>query len=107
MNSNAELVMGIAVLMLGSLAVFAVYNWRHLRRRRLVDTWVREYLKDRFGEMPSDLRINCSNDRLWPILVDFEVPRTETQYHLQFVCPGTHSSLSLRSEKKESQVTCL
>jgi hypothetical protein len=100
MNANAELWAGVAALLLASVAVFALYQWRQIRRVRQVETWVKEYLSLRFGETPNHLRINCSNDRLWPVLVDFNSPRTETRYDMQFTCPGPKSTLSLISEKE-------
>jgi hypothetical protein len=99
--NSAELLIGIAVLMLVSLAVFGVYQWLQIRRRRQVDTWVNDYLNDRYDEMPKDLHINCTNDRLWPVLVDFQAPKTGTRHNLQFNCPGSHSTFSLLSEKEE------
>lgn len=101
MDGHAELWAGAAALLLASVAVFALYKWWQLRRVRQVETWVKGYLTERFGEMPNRLRINCSNDRQWPVLVNFDAPRTETRYDMQFTCPGPHSTFSLLSEREE------
>jgi hypothetical protein len=100
-KSNAELIIGIAVLTLGCLTVFGVYQWLQIKRQRLVATWVRDYLKHRLAEMPNDLHIHCTNDRLWPFLVDYEAPHSKTRHSLQFICPGPHSTFALLSEKED------
>jgi hypothetical protein len=101
MNSSAELLIGLSVCMAAALAAFAVYKWQELRRVHLVESWVRDYLSVRFGDIPNGLRINCSNDRLWPVLARFDGPRVGVRHNLQFICPGAHSTFALLSESEE------
>ena len=103
METSAQALVGMAVLALAALATFAVYRWRQLKRVRQVETWVKDYLVVRYGELPNDLNINCSDDRLWPVLVGFDGPRTGSRHSLQFACPGQPSTFSLLSEKEEKR----
>ena len=52
-----------------ALAAFACYRWRQSRRVRGVNEWIGAYLRDRFGGPLDRVSINCSDDRLWPVLV--------------------------------------
>ena len=103
MDRSVEVLIGLAVGSVAGLVVYAVYRWRQRRRVHRVETWVKEYLSGRYGELPNPLHINCSDDRLWPVLVAFASPRTGVQHRLQFNCPGAGSSLALLSEEEESR----
>ncbi len=101
MDNNTGLLSGLALLLLMSMAVFAVYKWRQFTRGGRVDRWVKDFLFARYGEMPKGLHINCSNDREWPVLVDFPAPRTGIRQNLAFSCSGPTSTYSLLSETEE------
>jgi hypothetical protein len=101
MGGSAAVCIGVAGSVAGVVAC-AVYRLRQRRRARRVETCVREYLSGRYGEVPARLRVNCSDDRLWPVLVDFSSPGTGARHRLRFDCPGAGSSLALLSEQVES-----
>ncbi len=103
MNNSAEVLGGIAVLAFAALAAFAVYSWLQKNRIRRVEKWVRDYLRVRYGELPNHLNINCSNDTLWPVLVEFDGPRIGITKRLRFSCVGQPSTFSLVSEKEETR----
>src|SRR5437879_3622257 len=92
---------GAAVLVPALLAAFAVYRWRQRERGRQVDGRVKDFLSSRYGELPSDLNVNSSDDPLWPVLVSFHNPRTGIRHRLQFACPGPASTLFFLSEKED------
>src|SRR5262245_32683173 len=101
METSAQALVGMAALALAALAAFAVYRWRQRQRVRQVETWVKDYLVARYGVLPKDLHINCSDDTRWPVLVAFDGLRPGTRHSLQFACPGRPSTYSLLSEKEE------
>lgn len=101
MDKTTEVLIEMAALMLTALVAFAVYKWWQRRHVHRVEGWVKEYLVVRYGEVPPQLHINCSDDRLWPVFVEFSHPRTRTRRSLQFACPGSHSTFSLLAEKEE------
>jgi len=97
--ANEILIAMVAFMM---LAAFTVYRWCQRRRVRRVETWVREYLSARYGELPDHLNINCSDDRRWPVLVDFKGSRIGSRRNLQFACGGPESTFSLLSDREEN-----
>jgi hypothetical protein len=101
MDRSIEVLIGMAAGIAGSLA-YVIYRWLQRRRVNRVEGWVKEYLSGRYGELPALLRINCSDDWLWPVLVHFTSPRTGLRHRLQFTCGRTHSSFALFSEKEEA-----
>jgi hypothetical protein len=102
MGGSAAVWIGVAGSVAGVVA-YAVYRLRQRRRARRVERWVGEYLSGRYGEVPAPLHVDCSDDRLWPVLVDFSSPRTGARHRLRFDCPGAGSSLSLLSEQEGSR----
>lgn len=100
---SAEVLIGMAALGLAAAVAFAVYRWRQKKRVRRVESWVKEYLRARYGELPDPLSINCSDDSLWPVLVAFDGPRAGVRHSMQFTCGGTHSMFALLSEKEETR----
>jgi hypothetical protein len=101
MDRSVEVLIGIAAAVIAGSLAYVLYRWLQRRRVNRVEGWVKEYLSDRYGELPAPLRINCSDDRLWPVLVDFTSPRTGVRHRLQFTCGGTHSTFAFLSEKEE------
>jgi hypothetical protein len=91
---------GLAVLVVAGLAAFSIYRWRQRRRVRRVGAWVRGYLADRYGEVPAHLHVSCSDDRLWPVLADFNEPRSGARRQLRFSCPGANSTFSPLPEQE-------
>ncbi len=100
MDNTAGVVIGAACLVVAALGGFATYRWRQRGRARQVKDWVNRYLKGRYGELPGNLEINCTDDALWPVLVAFERPRGGTRHSLRFRCHGHESSFALLSEKE-------
>jgi hypothetical protein len=103
MDKNTEVLIGMAVLALATAAAVAFYRGQQRKHVREVGTWVKDYILARYGEVPQPLHINCSNDSLWPVLVDFDSPRTGIRHRLQFACAGPRSAFSLLSEKEEKR----
>jgi hypothetical protein len=101
MDRSVEVLIGMAAMVIAGSAAYAVYRWQQRRRVHRIKGWVKEYLSNRYGELPASLRIDCSDDRLWPVLVDFIGPRSGVRHRLQFICDGTHSTFALLSDKKE------
>jgi hypothetical protein len=102
MEKSTELLIGVATLALVALVAFALYRRRQRHRVRRVEGWVKDYLCARYGELPTRLSINCSDDHLWPVLVAFNAPRTGIRHRLQFTCGATHSTFELSAEKEET-----
>jgi hypothetical protein len=90
---------GVAVLTLAGLAGYALYRWRQRRRALLVGGWVRRHLGARFGAVPADLRINCSDDTSWPVLADFTNPQTGHRTQFQFSCLAARDTFTVVSER--------
>ena len=103
MDRSIEVLIGMAAVVIAGLAVFAIYRWLQRRRVHRVEEWVKKYLSDRYGVLPASLRIDCSDDRLWPVLVAFERPPDRSRHHLQFDCHGAATSYSLLSEKVDAR----
>jgi hypothetical protein len=93
----------IALLVFSALAAFAVYKWCQRRRVLRVERWGKDFLSLRYGQLPDHPNINCSDDRLWPVLVAFENPRTGSRHNLQFTCAGPESSFALLSDQEEKR----
>ena len=95
MDDSVAVLLWVAAGSVAGVVAFALYRWRQRRRVRRVERWVGEYLSARYGELPSPLHINCSDDRLWPVLVDFGNRATGMRHRMRFDCPGSGASLSL------------
>ncbi len=103
MDRSVTVLIGIAAGVVAGIVIFALYRWQQRRRVRRVEKWVKGWLSTRYGELPSPLHIDCSDDRLWPVLVDFDTPGTGIRHRLQFACPGPGSALSLISDIEEKR----
>jgi hypothetical protein len=101
MGTSIQALIEMAAVLVAGLAALGLYRWRQRRRVRRVERWVAEYLSARYGTLPSALHINCTGDRLWPVLVDYRDPATGIEHRLHFDCPGSGSSLSLIREEWE------
>jgi hypothetical protein len=101
MDRSVEVLIGMLATVIPGLVVYVIYRWLQRRRVRRVQGWVKEYLSDRYGVVPASLRIACSDDRLWPVLVDFIAPRTGVRRRLRFTCDGARSTFALHSDKEE------
>jgi hypothetical protein len=102
MASNGPALIGMALVVM-SLAAFPVYRWWQQRRVHKVEAWVKEYLFGRYGELPNDLHIDCSYDRLWPVLVTFDTPHTGLRHSMQFDCGRAQPAWLLVSEGHEQR----
>lgn len=102
MENSKDLLIGMTVLLVVTcVSALAIYKWQQQQRVREVETWVREYLYDRYGILPTQLQINCSSDLLWPVLVNFDAPRTGFRHSLQFDCGGPQPTWRLQSEREQ------
>lgn len=102
MDKSVEILSGMAAAVIAGLVAYVIYGWLQRRRVHRIEGWVKEYLSAHYGELPASLRIACSDDRLWPVLVDFIGPRTGIRHRLRFACDGTHSTFALLSDKEEA-----
>ena len=93
----------IAMVAFTAVAAFAVYRWWQRRRVLRVEQWIKEYLSVHYGALPDHVNINCSDDRLWPVLVAFESSRTGSRHSLRFACGGPESTFSLLSDSEEKR----
>lgn len=98
----APVVFGCLVILIAGIA-FAIHRRHEAQRILQVEAWIREFLVGRYGGLPDDLRINCTDDRLWPVLVSFNRKEQSTRHRLQFYCAGPQSSLALHSESEEQR----
>ncbi len=103
MDRSVEALIGMAGLALLALAAFAVYRWRQRERVRRVEWWVKDYLVTRYGGVPQDLHIHCTDDQLWPVLVSFDGPEAGVRRRLSFHCAGSPAAFLLLSEQQESR----
>jgi hypothetical protein len=100
MARSTEVLIGMAALVLAALAAFTVYRWRMRQRGLRVRAGVEGWLSVRYGGLPKDLSIDCSDDSLWPVLVAFDDPRTGTRHRLQFTCNGQPSTVLLLADSE-------
>jgi hypothetical protein len=107
MERNTEVLIGIAALAVTALAAFALYRWWQRKRARRVEGWVSGYLSARYGRVPENLSVNCSDDRPWPVLVGFDSPATGARHRLQFSCPGANATFRLLSETEDARPTVI
>ncbi len=103
MENNTEVLIAVAVLTLTALAAWILYRWQQRKRVHRVEEWVKDYLYIRYGELPNALRIDCSEDLLWPVLVAFDTPRTGIQHNMRFTCRERLSTCALLSEKDDKR----
>lgn len=96
---NEVMIVIVAVM---ALAALAFYKWWQRRRVLRVERWIKEYVSVQYGQLPDHLNINCSDDRLWPVLVTLENSRTGSRHSLQFACAGPESTFSLLSDREEN-----
>jgi hypothetical protein len=75
-DKQVEVLVGMTAAAL--VAVLAALAYRRGRRRRAlrVEASARKYLSGRYGALPKNLTVNCSDDALWPVLVAFDHPQT-------------------------------
>lgn len=94
-----QVLLAIGVVVLG--AVVAARKRKQRDRVLSIELWVMDFLCGRYGKLPSELRIHCSNDRLWPVLARFDTPGTGLRHSIQFECGGSSPTWSLISERDE------
>lgn len=103
MENSAVVLIGTTALGLIALVAFLIYKWEQKKRVHRIEQWVKDYVLDRYGDLPNPLNIKCSDDMLWPVLMAFDTPRTATRHRLQFICEKAHSTFALLSEKEEKR----
>ena len=69
MNGNSGMLIVVTALAFTAIAALAAYRWRQRLRVRHVEEWITAYLRTRYGLAPGGVKINCSDDPLWPVLV--------------------------------------
>lgn len=97
-----QISLAIGFLFLGAV-VLAAYQRRQQNRIRDIEKWVMEFLSRRYGRLPSEMQIHCSNDRLWPVLARFDMPGSRLRHSMQFECGGACQTWSLISERDEQR----
>lgn len=90
----------IGVVALVALLSFAWYRRRVRQRSRAVHQWLKDYLAIHFRGL-DNLRIDCSDDALWPVLVSFEGPGAGVRHRMRFVCSGAPSTYALVLDQEE------
>ena len=103
MERSSVTLIAVAVLAVAALAALAYYRRRQKERARRVAEGVKDYLVARYGGLPNRLNINCSDDPLWPVLVDFDDAGTGPRHRLRFTCRGLQLTPVLLSEKEEER----
>jgi hypothetical protein len=104
MSWQSELSLGILGL-LAAIAAAGTYRWLQHRRTSRIESWVEAHLLVRYGKLPESLHIQCTNDRLWPILVSYDHPLSGDHHRLQFLCQETESTFRLVSETTDRRVS--
>ena len=90
----------IGMMALVALLSFAWYRRQVRQRSQAVHQWVKDYLAIRFRGL-DNLRIDCSDDTLWPVLVSFDGPGAGVRHRMQFVCSGAPSTYALLTDQEE------
>ena len=88
-------------LMLVGMVAFAAYRWMQGRRTVQINAWVRNFVMSRYGGIPENLHVNCTDDRRWPVIVTFDRNAAGSRHQLRFACAGVQSSFRLASETEE------
>jgi hypothetical protein len=101
-DKSTEMLVGMAAAALLAVVAVAVYRRGRHRRALRVGASARAYLFDRYGQLPGNLTINCSDDTLWPVLVAFDHPKTGARHRLQFGVRERDSSVALVSETTDN-----
>jgi hypothetical protein len=103
MTQMLALAGGVAIV---GLIVLAIFRAQQRERVRRINAWVRDYLfLNHKSDFLRDLRINCSSDSLWPVIVRFIDSRTGVHHCLQFACSGSTSTFCLKSASEEANET--
>jgi hypothetical protein len=102
MDQQAEVLIGVAATALAVVAAVAVYRRGRRRRALRVEASARKYLSDRYGALPKNVTVNCSDDALWPVLVAFDHPQAGVRHRLEFGVREQDASVSLISERTDN-----
>lgn len=102
MDKQTEVLVGIAVAALVAVVAVVVYKRGRHRRALRVAASARNYLSGRYGALPKNVSVNCSDDELWPVLVAFDHPQTGARHRLQFGVCKRGAALSLLSEQTDN-----
>jgi hypothetical protein len=94
-EKSAEALVWMAAFMVAGLTATAVYRWRLRRRAGRVQALVKDHLVARYGALPGHLKINCSDDPLWPVLASYRDPDTGAPRIDQYAYGGQPSSFRL------------
>lgn len=97
MPLQSELTLAILGL-LAAIFAFTAYRWYCRRRSARITIWIKKFLSNRYGELPKELQIYCTDDERWPVLVAFDNPHPGNRRRLQFICSGAQSNYRLQSE---------
>ena len=94
---DTTIVILVTTLAVGTALILLTYRMKQRNRVQGVAQRVREYLRQRYGTLPDELNVNCSDDARWPVLVSFVDPQSGHRQHLQFKCGASLSSFALSS----------
>ncbi|MFN0055843.1 MAG: hypothetical protein ACKV0T_27175 [Planctomycetales bacterium] len=100
MKNSFDILLCLGVL-IAACVTFGAYRWSQIQRTTRIKGWIRDFLCGRYGMLPEPLVIHCTDDRRWPVLVQFDRPSPATRHRLQFMCGGLPSSLTLIAEIEE------
>jgi hypothetical protein len=101
-DKQVEVLVGVAAAALVALLVVVAYRRGRRRRALRVEAAVGKYLSGRYGALPKNLTVNCSDDALWPVLVAFDHPQTGARHRLEFGVREQDASVSLISERTDN-----
>jgi|SRR6185312_845413 len=98
-----QLMLGMVALL--AITAFGVYRWTQSRRVAGVNAWIRNFLSTRYGALPENLHIICTDDQLWPVLATFDRLSVGSRNMLHFSCSGDQSNYRLLSENEERRAS--
>lgn len=97
MDNYGWLILGAGLLCAG-LTWYVVQYGRQRQRVNDAEAGVNAFLRERYTTLPAGIRIHCSHDLSWPVLVFFVHPVTGLVHRLQFSFAQTSASLLLISD---------
>jgi hypothetical protein len=98
--SLLEFLVGILLV---TLVAIGIHRWIQERRKARVKLWIGDFLASRYGKLPENLQINCTDDQLWPVIVTFD-GASGSRHLLHFTCAGAPTKFCLASEREESRL---
>ena len=98
MENYVWLILVLTSLFSAGVIAYVVHSRQQQQRVHDAEVGVNAFLLERYNTLPTGLRINCSHDLNWPVLVFFSHPVTGLVQRLTFSFVQTPASLLLISE---------